>query len=1359
MKSLLVMLLVLFLNSLKCFAQHEADIWYFGDHSGLSFQSGVPNKIFDGKINTDEACAVASDKVTGKLLFYTDGSTIWNGNHTVVANGTGLKSGSSSSQGALIVPNPANPLEYFIFTVPDLTAGGPPVNTAMYYSLISVANPACDLLIKNKLLIDKVSEKLTGTLDCSESGYWVLSHAVDENKIYAFHVTTAGVNESPVVSFYAEKEIDHTQGCMKFSPNGTKLAVASTSSKNTFLSLFDFNRLTGQVTNYNLLSNPNSSLLFYGVSFSPDNKILHALGKTQSAFPNNCGLYQYDVTLSSPNAVRLSETVFSVRPGVPFINSGMQLAPDGKLYLVSGNRKFVDVINFPNIKGIGCSYTVDAINFPNICYRGLPNFMDFIFGDHCYYGSCSIVGDTSVICLGTSIRIGTFPSAGFTYLWTPSQGLDNPNIANPIASPTKTTTYHLKSKSIDCEYNNTFTVKIAEKPTIAAVEPLCVGSKVQLSASAGDSYSWSPVEDLDTATKANPIASPKVTTQYKVIIRQGLCVDSAFVTVNVYPKINANAGPDKTICLFESVQIGDTAKPEETYSWLPPDGLSDPTIPNPIASPRGTTRYIVAAHRNGCTAYDTVVVTVALVKPIVSKDVTICKGASVQLTADGGRLFSWFPYTGLDNPKIQNPIASPSVTTKYRVLISNGKCVDSAFVTVNVLPPVKSIAGTDKILCAGTTVELGSTPDVDFTYSWQPTTYLKNPTTANPICSATSTTTYILKVTNAMGCVGYDTVLVEVKNLAANAGTDKTVCNGATTEIGTPAIAGLTYSWRPTTDLDDATKANPNVTPNITTQYILTVTNEQGCKGYDTVLVTVSNNLVAKVSSDTAICIGSSVQLLASGGSEYSWSPSVGLDDAKIPSPIATPTLTTTYTVVVSSGTCRDSAMVVVTVNPKPTANAGEDKTICTGASVEIGIPPTAGNAYSWQPTNGLNDRSLSNPIASPSVTTEYILTVTGVGGCVDFDTVLVTVGNISAKVSGDTAICEGSSVQLLASGGNEYLWSPSIGLSNPNNANPIANPTKTTTYKVVVSSGLCKDSANVTVSIVPLPIANAGKDTIICVGESVQIGTSELAGNSYSWKPSIGLNNTTISNPTASPNQTTEYILTATNSSGCINYDTVKITVNPSNERTFTLTPSFITILPGQPFQTALNVPSGVNSWNVRLGYDSLVVKFGSILQITNGITVIPTEQNGQFSLQGKGENGNVLLSFNTFLPYNSDTTFPIKLTVNSAELQPCKTVTSIGNILQLGEYCGKRIRMVSSKGKNYFLTTKENGVNFGVGLTGNVRIELYDNIGSLKEVLVSGNLEAGEYGLDFDVPTGVYFCRMSAGMFEQAVRVLIMR
>ncbi|MBI3260727.1 MAG: hypothetical protein HYZ54_14805, partial [Ignavibacteriae bacterium] len=819
MKIFSTLLVSILLGFVNCFAQHEADNWFFGNRAGMSFQNGTPVQIADGKLSTEEGCAVMSDKVTGKLLFYTDGSTVWNGNHTVVT--TDLRGGISGSQTALIVPNPANNLEYYIFTTPDLTAGGEPKNTALYYSLISVATPDCEMLLKNVFLIDSVSEKLTGTLDCAETGYWIVTQDVSKNFFYSFHITSQGVNRKHTVSFYDEIPMSNIQGCMKLSPDGTKLAVTSSLAKTPFLALFDFNRLTGEATNYNLLSNPNTSISFYGISFSPDNKILFATGKTGFALPLYfSGLFQYDVTVT-PSAVKYTESMLSVRFLIPYNNSTMQLAPDGKLYVVSGNRNFVDIINNPNIKGVGCNYQADAINFQKFCGRGLPNFMDYLFGDHCFYRSCNSSGngDTIIICPGTNIQIGNRPISGFSYSWTPTEGLNNPNISNPIASPVQTTAYTLKLTSVSCESFQTFIVKIAEKPVIASVPPICTGESVQLSVTRGDSYSWTPAIDFDTATKANPIVTPKETTLYKVIVTQGHCIDSAFVTIKVFPKFTANAGEDQRICLSESVQIGDTAKEDETYFWYPPEGLDDVTSPNPIATPKGTTRYIVVTKRNGCIAYDTVLVTVIIVKPVVSKDVTICKGTSAQLTSSGGKVYSWSPAAGLNNPRIANPVATPLATTKYRVRISNGNCIDSAFVTVNILPSFKANAGMDQTLCFGASTELGELPEQSKIYSWLPTTNLNDSKKANPICTPRASTKYILTVTNENGCKEYDTVLVTVKNQNANAGADKTICTGSKTQLGTPPESGNIYSWEPSSNLDDPTKSDPVATPNSTTQY------------------------------------------------------------------------------------------------------------------------------------------------------------------------------------------------------------------------------------------------------------------------------------------------------------------------------------------------------------------------------------------------------------------------------------------------------------------------------------------------------------------------------------------------------------
>ncbi len=157
MKTILLLLLFLSVNTLALFAQHETDNWYFGDKAGLSFRNGSPEPLTDGQLSATNASAVMSDKTTGKLLFYTDGSTIWNANHAIVKNGTDLMGGKGGSQSALIVPNPANCMEYYIFTVPDLNPNHTPITNNMHYSLISVENPDCEVIFKNKVLVNSIS--------------------------------------------------------------------------------------------------------------------------------------------------------------------------------------------------------------------------------------------------------------------------------------------------------------------------------------------------------------------------------------------------------------------------------------------------------------------------------------------------------------------------------------------------------------------------------------------------------------------------------------------------------------------------------------------------------------------------------------------------------------------------------------------------------------------------------------------------------------------------------------------------------------------------------------------------------------------------------------------------------------------------------------------------------------------------------------------------------------------------------------------------------------------------------------------------------------------------------------------------
>lgn len=1341
-----LLFLCAFLASAPAFAQKEAYNWYFGDHAGITFHENKPVSTY-GSLHSFEGCAVMSDRTTGELLFYTNGETVWNRNHQIMSNGTGLLGGQSSTQNALITPDPGNSLRYYIFTVPDLTPSNGQIKTTyLHYSIVSLENPNGVVLSKNTPLLDKMSEKITGTVrNCNSGEFWVVTHHAEKNIFYSFHVTAAGIDMTPVVSPYSEVNIDHRIGYIKISPDGSKLALASLNSYfgNSYLMMFDFDQTTGVISNPRRISDEVGNR-YYGVSFSPDNMRLYVSGAI---------LAQYTLYPSDANSIRGSRVILNATN----TRGALQMAPDGKIYLASSNEvsyKTLDAIEYPNLSGTNCGYKKDAVELSTTCLWGLPNFMDYnIVSDNVYF---------ITVCSGgnNTDRIGIAPVAGYSYLWTPAEGLSNPVIADPVANPLKDTEYLLKVTAPDgCESFQIYIVKVDTiKPKVAPVSPICAGASVQLSASGGDSYLWSPAEDLDTATKPNPIARPQtngrdMVVRYTVIVTRGKCSDTAFADIEVNAPF-ANAGRDTAVCYGSSALLGDIPMPGHTYKWTPDIGLSNRLVSNPIASPNITTRYIIEAALNGCVKYDTVVVTVLPApKVVVPKDTTICSGSTVQLAASGGSIYSWFPAEGLNNPNIANPIASPSVTTRYRVLTSNGSCIDSAFVTVHVLPYPQAKAGADKTICPGASARIGDTPIADDVYLWQPATGLDNPAIANPVAAPTSTTRYILTVTGAGGCVAFDTVIVTV------------------------------------------------------------------------------GNIIAKTDSVSPICKGMSVRLSASGGSEYQWTPTAGLDNPDIADPFATPEITTTYKVVVSSGKCRDSAFVRVEVHPMLTANAGKDAMICPGKSVMIGSPPIAGNVYQWNPSTGLDNPTKANPIATPSVTTQYILSVTN-NSCTVKDTVVVTVGSvIIPKVSGDTKICAGKTAQLFASGGNTYLWSPATGLDNPTIPNPLASPDTTTRYKVIVSDGICADSAFVmvvvvganagkdvvicrgevvrlgappmagstylwtpatglsnpfianpfaspdvttqykvvasgemcidsafvTITVMPRPLADAGEDMVICGGETVQIGASSVTDNTYSWTPAAGLNNPSIANPLASPLQTTRYVVTARNSIGCIAKDTVWVKVNPVRERVFALTPTKISFLPGGKIQTTLTIPEGIQVWTVRLVYNPSILAFDALVQTTNGIQVAPTEQNGQLTINGTGGNGEVSFRFTTFLPATSDTNFTVSVVVDTTDAGQCETAVGRGNTLELDQFCGRSFRIVNSTGKSYFLTSNEHNVQFGVGLSGNVRLEVYDYTGALREVSLDTYLAPGEYSVEYELPAGLYFFRLRAGLFDEIGKMIV--
>ncbi len=271
----------------------------------------------------------------------------------------------------------------------------------------------------------------------------------------------------------------------------------------------------------------------------------------------------------------------------------------------------------------------------------------------------------------------------------------------------------------------------------------------------------------------------------------------------------------------------------------------------------------------------------------------------------------------------------------------------------------------------------------------------------------------------------------------------------------------------------------------------------------------------ASAGNNVSICAGGQIQLSASGGASYQWSPSNNLSAINVANPIASPTATTTYTVTVTdANNCSASAQVTVTVNSLPAANAGSNVTVCNGGSAQLNA--SGGVNYLWNNDATLSNLNIANPIATPTATTTYTVSVTNANGCTASDTVTVSVSNILAiAVSPDTALCEGESVLLFASGGNTFSWSPATTLNDSTIANPLANPTENTMYKVTVSDGVCADSATVFVRVDEPLIADIIPDTtIVSSGALPQIQLYASGGNSYTWLPADGLNNSSIDAP-----------------------------------------------------------------------------------------------------------------------------------------------------------------------------------------------------------------------------------------------------
>ncbi len=446
--------------------------------------------------------------------------------------------------------------------------------------------------------------------------------------------------------------------------------------------------------------------------------------------------------------------------------------------------------------------------------------------------------------------------------------------------------------------------------------------------------------------------------------------------------------------------------------------------------------------------------------------------------------------------------------------------------------------GSADTICTGDSVQLHAWGDGPFV--WTPTETLTCSDCPDPIAFPDTTTTYI--VTDLGSCLRRDSItIVVVDPPVPDAGNDTVVCAGESVRL--EAKGGVRYRWSPAAGLSCTDCYDPTASPTTTTTYVVVAANNQGCTGVDSVTVRVVGPPVADAGNDTTVCPGDGVRLQASGGLSYRWSPASGLSCTDCPDPVATPAATTTYEVVVTGESgCESRDEVTVTISGDDVRITIPDTAICPGESVRLGA--TGRTEYRWSPADGLSCTDCPDPVASPAVTTTYIVEGSVNGKCRSFDTVTVTVRRPTGDAGADTSLCLGDSIRLEATGGTAYTWTPAIDITCLNCADPVVFPRTSITYYVeIMTADGCRVRDSVHVRVQSGENVQASGDTAMCGPGTAPLSAS--GAESYRWSPAAGLSCTDCANPTASPATTTTYYVIGTSASGdCPSLDSVTVTV-----------------------------------------------------------------------------------------------------------------------------------------------------------------------------------------------------------------------
>ncbi len=538
-------------------------------------------------------------------------------------------------------------------------------------------------------------------------------------------------------------------------------------------------------------------------------------------------------------------------------------------------------------------------------------------------------------------------------------------------------------------------------------------------------------------------------------------------------------------------------------------------------------------------------------------DTSICAGESVQISISSAvNAITWLNDTNtLSCDNCPNPVAMPLKTTVYRALVDAVCYNDTLDVTVEVYDVD---AGPDVTVCRGEQFEIiAGSSFADATWQWNVPDGINFSCTncPNPTVIAPNPGVYTVTVAlNAPICTLRDTVVITVRSEQAPQyviSNDLEICRGESVNLGGAANTNTTYNWSSNPVGFTSSDANPRVTPQQTTTYLLNVSTP-ACPitKLDSVTITVYVPPVLNVAADTSVCQEQPV-LLGIGQPEadvvYEWRGPQLIDNPSDYNTLAFPASLGNYTLIATRGTCevRDTVQVNITPIDIDILTNGQDLDtirLCRGDELNLTAFFVPNNAQVvWSPDNGtLSDTIGMSVIAKPQTKTTYVATVT-VDACIRVDSIVVLVDSLPANLAimpGDTSICEGSLVILKSPTFEpkdfmdiKFLWQPGNGQQTPDSLyNMVIQGDTTTRYFRTTTNGVCVDTAYADIMVKPIPqLEIIPSDTTVCPGEQLKYQVIRPDGvTKPMWMPPNGLSCTECFDPIATGFNTIQYQFSA---------------------------------------------------------------------------------------------------------------------------------------------------------------------------------------------------------------------------------------